>query len=165
MVVAKLEAQNETQKCSRFYIFIGSVQLKSLGQTNLLLVHRREFTSSLLCLTDTNGLVTSNSRLTFNLFVRTTSTYILCPDAFYLARLDRNLTAERRCFGRSDLARLERNYLQKAKMTQIDLSLEAYKESRQKRLVEHREYNLAKLEAKKQKTGTRTTGPNLTKVP
>ena len=66
--VAKLEAENETQKCSMFYIFIGSFRPKSLGQTNLLLVRRREFTSSLLCLCQSsNGLVTSNPRLTFKL--------------------------------------------------------------------------------------------------
>ena len=100
-------------------------------KTELLLVRRRVFTSSLLCLTDTNGLVTSNSRLTFNLFVRTTSTYI-CPDAFYLADIIlnlRKLRSERIIHGRADIIPL------------LTLSLEAYKESRQKRLaVKHREY-------------------------
>ena len=48
---SKLEAENKTKKCKIFYVFIiSSFQLKSLGQTNLLLVLRREFTSSLLCL-------------------------------------------------------------------------------------------------------------------
>ena len=143
------------------YIF-SSFQPKSLRQTNLL-VHRREFTFSLLCLTstnglvtsnlrltfrvftsslpyltDTNGLVTSNSRLTFNLFVRTTSTYI-CPDAFYLARLDRNLTAERRCFGRLTFkSKSTRRAFEPFTSTcryipLLTLSLETYKESRQKR--------------------------------
>ena len=63
----KLEAENKTQECKIFYIFISSVQLKSLGQTNLL-VRRREFTSCLLCLTNSlYRLLTSNSRLTFKL--------------------------------------------------------------------------------------------------
>ena len=44
----ELEAENKTQECRIFYVFIiRSVQLKSLGQTNLL-VRRREFTPSLL---------------------------------------------------------------------------------------------------------------------
>ena len=54
--LAKLEAENETQECSMVYIF-SSLQPKSLRQTNLLLVHRRKFTFSLLCLTSANGLV------------------------------------------------------------------------------------------------------------
>ena len=33
--LAKLEAENKTQKCKLFYIFISSAQLKSLRQTNL----------------------------------------------------------------------------------------------------------------------------------
>ena len=115
----------------QYFIDKAANRLLSPGGTNLDSLSSRKHTTYVL------------ARLKRN----SPSVYI-CPDAFYLARLDRNLTAERRCFGRSDLARLERNYLQKAKMTQIDLSLEAYKESRQKRLVEHREYNLAKLEAK-----------------
>ena len=60
-LVVLLEAENETQECSMIYIF-SSFQPESLRQT-VLLVHRREFTFSLLCLT--NGLVASNSRLTF----------------------------------------------------------------------------------------------------
>ena len=84
VVVAKLEAENETQKCSMFYIFISSVQLKSLVQTNLL-VHRREFTSSLLCLTCTKGPLTSKPRLTIkldNLYfaLRTDGRTCLCVD-------------------------------------------------------------------------------------
>ena len=177
-LVAKLEAENKTQTCKIFYIFIiSSVQLKSLGKTNLLVL-RREFTSSLFCLTCTNnGLLTSNSRLTIKLdnltskeqirtylylFVRTTdrigtriihgradgltfkldsnpernltppSTYL--PDASHHARPERNLIGERRririIHGRADIILLT-------------LSLvEAYKESRQKRLiVKHRKYN------------------------
>ena len=56
--VTKLEAEIKTQECSMVYIF-SSFQLKSLGQTNLLV--RR----SLPCLYMCDGFLSSKPRLTF----------------------------------------------------------------------------------------------------
>ena len=62
-----VKTKNKTQECKIFYIFISSVHLKSLVQTNQLLVRRREFTSCLPCLYMCDGFLTSKPRLTVKL--------------------------------------------------------------------------------------------------
>ena len=133
------EAENETQKCSMFYIFNGSVQLKSLGQTNLL-VRRREFSPSLLQSINCSNFARQTRRKQFDwsdnkpFTVNIPRTNILVTShsrsndltSKQLARPERNL--ERIIHGRADIIFI------------LSLSLvEAYKESRQKRLaVKHR---------------------------
>ena len=55
------EEENKTQECRVFYVFISSVQLKSLGQTNL---ECRNSRKKWMCVIS-DGLLTSNPRLTF----------------------------------------------------------------------------------------------------
>ena len=148
-------------------MFISSFQLKSLVQTKLLVRFRREFTpssllclsprkiqeftSSLLCLTCTNGHVASHSRLTFiqiqkltssllyvhgriYLVLRTSTTYVplFSPWIMYvLNSTQTNVTAEQRRLG---LARLEGIIPGRADILTLS-RVEAYKESRQKILV------------------------------
>ena len=109
------------------------------GQTNLLR-RRKLFTSSLLYLTYSNGCVTSNSRLKFQ--------FRLSP-----ARLERNLKTRLNLpcttyiyvypFTSYFPVKPVKPFTSTCRhILYLTLSLEAYKESRQKRLVEHREYNL-----------------------
>ena len=138
------------QRNAKYFIFIiSSFQLKSLGQTNLL-VRRGDFTS---CLTCTNGLVASNSRLTF---------IQICYVRAYSDKIQ-NLTSSLLCLTRScvhgriclfvrttDCIRsldwskqLSLGIIHgRADILILTLSLEAYKESRQKRrlVVKHRRY-------------------------
>ena len=146
--VAKLEAENETQKCGIFYIFISSVQLKSLGQTNLLVL--RQSRPSLLfrlgmdvdrellvarplvqvgqCRLEVNFLSAyggSKPQLKIGLN-NLTSTYLFVRK--YKSSLSLPcLSVEGIIHGRADIHFLT-------------LSLEAYKESRQKKIlvVKHR---------------------------
>ena len=141
--LAKYEAENKTQKCKIFNVFIRSFQLKSPGKTNIL-VHRGEFTSSLLCLTNSlYGLVSSNSRLTFiprtePREIRTFTSSLLCLymcDGFLTNKpqitiIFDNLTSNDQIRTYSYLSRI------------LILLAECYKESRQKRLVvKHGKYN------------------------
>ena len=101
-----------------------------LEKTNLL-VCRWEFTSSLLCHTGTNGLVTSNSRLTFKLeriwIIHDLSLLWLT----YLYVCPRKIRFECYLFVRITIGSLHVAYVG------------SFKESRQKRLVvKHRKYKL-----------------------
>ena len=136
-LLAKLEAENKTQECKIFYIFIiSSFQLKSLGQTKLL-----------LCLCD--GFLSSKPRSTTKLDNLTSRRAF---ERSNLARLKRNLTTPKRMIihGQADILILILSLEASEPFTStcryiplLTLSLEAYKESRQKRLVvKHRKNNL-----------------------
>ena len=169
MCIRDSREYNSKTAILQYFIDRPANRLLSLDGTNLDSLISRKHTFSLLCLTSTNGLVASNSRLTFKskstrrafehhrriyVYVRTRiksldkllhrTTFCFC----FVLIVRRSL---RRCFGRSKLVRLARptERFKPVKpftstcrhILYLTLSLEAYRESRQKRLaVKHRKH-------------------------
>ena len=124
--LAKLGEENKTQEYGVFCVFItSSFQLKSLGMTKLLVRRRELFTSSLLCLCPRK-----NCGFTSSLPCLYMCNGSLTSKPRLTIKLD-NLASSKQI----------RTYSYLSRILYLTLSLETYKESRQKRLaVKHREY-------------------------